>query len=133
MQIRRAANLSKLFPLDSDGRVDQDLVGWFAQHQGAWCGTATELLAAVKTRVVVSSDDWPQSPGALYAHIECHRPQLHCLGVAVLLPKGSPRMISLQSCPSPTSFDAETDNGEGASENTEAMLDMVRKYDNPDE
>jgi hypothetical protein len=130
---RWECHLSEIFPLESDGRVDQDLVTWFTQHQGAWCGTATELLAALKTRVDVSNEDWPQSPGALYAHIEWHRSQLHCLGVAVLLPKGSPRMISLQSCPTPTSSDAETDNGEVVWDSTKAMLDILRKYGDPDE
>jgi hypothetical protein len=126
--------LSEIFPLESDGRVDQDLVGWFAQRQGAWCGTVTELLAAVKTKVDVSSDWWPQSPVALYAHIESHRQILWSLGVAVLLPDGSPRMISLRSCPAPASFDAEKDDGEGVCENTKAMLfDILRKYGSPDE
>ena len=38
----------------------------------------------------------PQSPRALYAHIESHQQKLSSLGVAVALPNGYPRMISLR-------------------------------------
>ena len=55
-----------VLPFESDDRFDQELVGWFALHLGAWSGTAAELLAAVKTRVDVSNDLWPQSLRALY-------------------------------------------------------------------
>ena len=84
---------------ETDNRFDHELVEWFAQHGGVWSGTAAELRAAVKTRVDVSNDWWPQSPGALYAHIESHRQILWCLGVDVSLHHGYPRMVSLRSCP----------------------------------
>jgi GAF domain len=77
---------------ESDVRFDQELAGWFALHRGVWSGTATELIAAVGT------DLWPQSPHALYAHIESHRQILRSLGVDVLPHHGYPRMVSLRSC-----------------------------------
>jgi hypothetical protein len=40
----------------SDDRFDQKLVGWFAAHRGPWSGTASELLAAVKTRDSVGNE-----------------------------------------------------------------------------
>ncbi len=83
---------------ESDNRFDHELVGWFARHGGVWSGTAAELRAAVKTRVDVSNDWWPQSPRALYAHIESHRQILWSLGVDVSLHHGCPRMVSLRSC-----------------------------------
>ena len=83
---------------EPDDRFDKELVGWFALRGGVWSGTAAELLAAVRTRVDVSNGLWPQSPRTLYAHIESHQQIIRSLGVAVLLPYGFPRMISLRSC-----------------------------------
>src|ERR1700693_530761 len=77
---------------ESADRFDQALVKWFGEHRGVWSGTATELIAAVGT------DLWPQSPHALYAHIESHRQTLRSLGVDVLPHHGYPRMVSLRSC-----------------------------------
>jgi hypothetical protein len=77
-------------------RFDHELVRWFTLHRGIWSGTADELLAAVKTRIDVNLVAWPQSPRALYAHIESHQQKLSSLGVAVSLPNGYPRMISLR-------------------------------------
>jgi hypothetical protein len=90
--------VSTVVPPESDYRLDQELVGWFALLGGGWSGTATELFATLKTTVAGSSDLWPQSPRALYAHIESHRQVLRSLGVDVLLRPGYPRMISLRSC-----------------------------------
>jgi len=84
-------------PFDHD-RFDHELVRWFTLHGGIWSGTADELLAAVKTRIDVNLFAWPQSPRALYAHIESHQQKLSSLGVAVALPNGYPRMISLRLC-----------------------------------
>ena len=83
---------------EPDDRFDQELVEWFALHRGVWSGTAAELLAAVKTRVDVDNDLWPQSPRALYAHMESHGQILRSLGVDVLLRNGYPRMLSLRLC-----------------------------------
>jgi hypothetical protein len=145
-----------VLPFESDDRFDQELVGWFALHLGAWSGTAPELLAAVKTRVDVSNDLWPQSPRALYAYMEAHKQIFRSLGVAILLPYGYPRMISLRSCqdeqparkpPSgasginetfsqqiPTAqSNADGDNPESVWENTaEALFAMLRKSDTPE-
>jgi hypothetical protein len=79
-------------------RFDHELVRWFTLHGGIWSGTADELLAAVETRIDVNLVVWPQSPRALYAHIESHQQTLSSLGVAVSLPNGYPRMISLRLC-----------------------------------
>jgi len=83
---------------ESNNRFDHELVRWFARHGGVWSGTAAELRAAVQTRVDISNDWWPQSPCALYAHIESHREILWSLGVDVSLHHGYPRRVSLQSC-----------------------------------
>ena len=79
-------------------RFDHELVRWFTLHGGIWSGTADELLAAVETRIDVNLVAWPQPSRALYAHIESHRQTLSSLGVAVSLPNGYPRMISLRLC-----------------------------------
>ena len=89
--------LSAIVLPESDDRFDQELVGWFTQHGGVWSGTATELLAAVKTRASVGNDLWPQSARALYAHMESHMQILRSLGVDVLLRNGYPRIVSLRS------------------------------------
>lgn len=83
---------------ESDSRFDHELARWFARQGGDWSGTAAELRAAVKTRVDVSDDWWPQSPRALYAHLESHRQMLWSLGVDVSWHHGYPRMVSLRSC-----------------------------------
>jgi GAF domain len=85
-------------PPESDDLFDEELAGWFALHGGAWSGTGSELLTAVRTRVDVGNDLWPQSPRALYAHIESHRQILRSLGMDVWLQPGYPRIISLRSC-----------------------------------
>jgi hypothetical protein len=85
-----------MVPPASDDRFDQELMGWLARHGGPWSGTASELLAALKTRAGVGNDSWPQSPRALYSHIESHTQILRSLGVDVLLYQGCPRMLSLR-------------------------------------
>ena len=82
----------------SDDRFDQKLAGWFSLRRGAWYGTAAQLLASVGKRS--DSDDalWPQSPRALYAHLESHKRMLQSLGVDVSVLHGVPRMVSLRSC-----------------------------------
>ena len=90
--------LSSIVLPESDDRFDQELVGWFTRHGGVWSGTATELLSAVRAKVSVGNDLWPQSPRALYAHMESHTQVLRSLGVDVLLPHGCPRIVSLRSC-----------------------------------
>ena len=77
---------------ESADRFEQALVEWFSLHRGVWSGTATELIAAVGT------DLWPQSPHALYAHIESRREILRSLGVDVLPHHRYPRMVSLRWC-----------------------------------
>jgi hypothetical protein len=78
-------------------RLDQELLGWFALHEGFWCGTAAELLAAITSRIDVDKELF-QSPHALYAHMESHKEILGSLGMIVGLPYGFPRMISLRPC-----------------------------------
>jgi len=90
--------LSALVLPASDHRFDQELMEWFALRGGPWSGTASELLAAIKSRAGVGNDSWPQSPLALYCHIESHRGILRSLGVDALLHSGYPRMVSLRSC-----------------------------------
>lgn len=90
--------LSAIVLPESDDRFDQELVRWFALHGGVWSGTAAELLAAVRTRVDVCNDLWPQSPRALYAHIESHVQILRSLGVDIWLRPGYPRLVSLRWC-----------------------------------
>jgi hypothetical protein len=79
-------------------RFDRELGEWFALHGGVWSGTAAELLAALKAGVEVRNEVWPRSPRALHVHIESHQQILHSLGMAVLLSRGHPRMISIRSC-----------------------------------
>ena len=81
-----------------DDSFDQALVAWFASRTGVWSGTAAELLTALRTGLDVRRISWPQSPLALYAHLESHRQILRFLGVDVRLHYGSPRMLSLRSC-----------------------------------
>ncbi len=98
----------------SDDRFDQELAGWFSLRRGAWYGTAAQLLASIGKRS--DSDDalWPQSPRALYAHLESHKRILQSLGVDVSVLHGVPRMVSLRSCqnelpssPVPDEFEVE--------------------------
>jgi len=75
---------------ESADRFEQALVKWFSLHRGVWSGTATELIAAVGAHL------WPQSPHALYAHLESQREILRSLGVDVLPHHGYPRLVSLR-------------------------------------
>jgi hypothetical protein len=104
----RVGNLSQhqssaeLLP-ESVDRFDQELAWWFARHRGAWCGTATELIAAVNIAAVKSGADaandlWPQSGQAFFTHLESHRRTLRSLGVDLSPHPGLPRMISLRPC-----------------------------------
>jgi GAF domain-containing protein len=88
---------------ESVDRFDQALAGWFARHQGAWSGTATELIAAVKIAAVKSGADagndlWPQSGRAFFSHLESHRQTLRSLGVDVSPHAAFPRMVLLRPC-----------------------------------
>jgi GAF domain-containing protein len=76
---------------------DQQLVNWFALHGGPWSGTASELLAAIRSGAENGHDSQPDSPRALYSHIETHRRALLALGVDASLHRRHPRMISLRS------------------------------------
>jgi hypothetical protein len=89
--------MGAIVPPEPDDRLDHELVGWFALHEGIWCGTAAELLAAITSRVDVDKELF-QSPLALYAHMESHKEILGSLGMNVRLPYGFPRMISLRPC-----------------------------------
>ena len=51
--------LSALVLPASDHRFDQELMEWFALRGGPWSGTASELLAAIKSRAGVGNDSWP--------------------------------------------------------------------------
>jgi hypothetical protein len=82
----------------SDDRLDQELAAWFCLREGAWSGTAAELLASLRTRADADSSLWPHSPRILYAHLQSHMQILRSLGVDVLLHHGLPRMVSLRSC-----------------------------------
>src|SRR5438445_13810702 len=93
----------------SDDCFDQQLAGWFAVHRGPWCGTASELLAALQTGPGVRNDSWPQSLRALRSHIESHKQKLRSLGVEAVVLEGHPRMISFRSCPD------ERESGESSS------------------
>ena len=64
--------LSAMVPPAPDDRFDQELMGWFARHGGPWSGTASELLAALKTRAGVGNDRGPVSPCALLPHRVSH-------------------------------------------------------------
>ncbi len=99
----RARNLqqhpsTKDVPPESVDRFDMALAGWFAQHQGAWYGTATELIAALKNGADAGTDLWPQHGRAFLSQLESHARTLRSLGVDVCPHAGLPRMISLRSC-----------------------------------
>jgi hypothetical protein len=81
-----------------DDQFDQALADWFARHRGGWSGTASELIAAVKSSADAGNDLWPDPARALYAHLESRRPALYSLGVDVLPHAGFPRMVSLRPC-----------------------------------
>jgi hypothetical protein len=85
-------------PPESVDRFDVALAGWFAQHRGAWYGTATELIAALKNGADAGPDLWPQHGRAFFSQLESHRRALRSLGVDVCPHAGFPRMISLRSC-----------------------------------
>ena len=82
----------------SDDRLDQELAAWFCLREGAWSGTAAELLASLRARADADCSLWPHSPRILYAHLQSHMQILRSLGVDVLLHHGLPRMVSLRSC-----------------------------------
>jgi hypothetical protein len=84
--------------LESDDRVDRAIAEWFTLHRGTWRGTATELIAALKTGADGACDSYSQPAGALYAHLQSHQQTLRSLGVDVLLLAGFPRMVSLRPC-----------------------------------
>ena len=84
--------------LESDDRVDRAIAEWFTRNRGIWRGTATELIAALKTEADGACDLYSQPAGALYAHLQSHQQTLRSLGVDVLLLAGFPRMVSLQPC-----------------------------------
>jgi putative methionine-R-sulfoxide reductase with GAF domain len=99
----RARNLqqdppTKDAPPESVDRFDMALAGWFAQHPGAWYGTATELITALKNGADAGTDLWPQHGRAFFSQLESHRRTLRSLGVDVCPHAGLPRMISLRSC-----------------------------------
>ncbi len=84
---------------ESDGRFDQALARWFAQHQGGgWSGTASELIAAIKGSADAGNDLWSQPARALYAHLESHRESLHDMGVEVLPHPRFPKLVCLRTC-----------------------------------
>jgi hypothetical protein len=83
--------------MESVDRFDLALAAWFAQHPGAWYGTVTELIAALKNGADAGTDLWPQGR-AFLSHLESHRRTLRSLGVDVSPHAGFPRMISLRSC-----------------------------------
>jgi GAF domain-containing protein len=99
----RARNLQQqpstkdVFP-ESVDQFDMALAGWFAQHPGAWYGTATELIAALKNGADAGTDLWPQQGRAFFSHLQSHSRTLRSLGVDVCPHAGLPRMISLRSC-----------------------------------
>jgi hypothetical protein len=83
---------------ESVDRFDQALAGWFARHRGAWSGTATELIAALKSGADAGNDLWPQSGRAFFSHLESHRQTLRSLGVDVSPHTAFPRMVLLRPC-----------------------------------
>ena len=102
-RMSRARNLqqhpsTKDMPPESVDRFDVALAGWFAQHPGAWYGTATELIAALKNGADAGTDLWPQHGRAFLSQLESHTRTLRSLGVDVCPHAGLPRMISLRSC-----------------------------------
>jgi len=83
---------------ESVDRFDLALAEWFDRHQGAWSGTATELIAALKNGADAGTDLWPQHGRAFFSQLESHKRTLRSLGVDVSHHAGFPRMISLRSC-----------------------------------
>ncbi len=81
---------------ESNSRFDLELADWFSRRGGAWSGTASELLASLRT----SGDGGSFSPLTsveLYVYLQSHGQQLRSSGVDVLLQNGVPRMVSLRS------------------------------------
>ena len=81
---------------EPDSRFDLELAEWFSRRGGAWSGTASELLASLRTSGDEGSLSSLTSVG-LYAYLQSHRQRLRSLGVDVLLQNGVPRMVSLRS------------------------------------
>ena len=84
---------------ESDNQFDQALANWFVRHQGGWSGTASELIAAVRSNADTCGDLWTQPARALYGYLESHRQTLYSLGVDVLPHAGFPRLVRLRQCP----------------------------------
>lgn len=89
--------------VESVDGFDQALAAWFSRHRGAWSGTGTELIAAVKRDAVkrqvdAGTDLWPQPGRSFFARLESHRRTLHSLGIDVLPYGGFPRLVSLRPC-----------------------------------
>src|ERR1700730_8887717 len=81
---------------EPDSRFDPTIAEWFSRRGGAWSGTASELLASLRT----SGDKGGLSSLTsveLYAYLQSHRQTLWSLGVDVSLRNGVPRMVSLRS------------------------------------
>ena len=112
-----------------DDSFDQALVAWFASRTGVWSGTAAELLAALRTGLDVRRSSWPQSPLALYAHLESHRQILRSLGVDVRLHHGSPRMLSLRSCHAEKPERKSSSTPSGISSSPDQPIDLLPLVD----
>ena len=106
----------------SDHPLDRELMEWFVLRGGSWSGTASELLAAVRARAGVGDDSWPESPRALYSHIESHREILRSLGVDALLHQGYPRMVSLRSCQDERSAEGSPSGTSGVNRNPDLPI-----------
>ncbi len=81
-----------------DDSFDRKLVEWFAPRKGVWSGTATELLAAVRSGSDTGSLARAQPARTLYAHLESHRHILRSGGIDVRLHQDTPRILSLRHC-----------------------------------
>jgi len=78
-------------------RFDTHLVEWFAKRS-VWSGTASELLAALKSAPAVGCNWLPESSSALVSWVESHQQDLRSLGLDVLPPSGYPRMMVIRAC-----------------------------------
>ncbi len=83
---------------ESDFRFDQQLADWFFRRGLAWSGTASELLASLRSSTDAAGSSAPQSSNGLYVHLQSHQQILRSLGVDVSLHSGVPRMVSLREC-----------------------------------
>ena len=70
---------------ESDYRFERELAEWFSRRAGAWSGTASELLASLRSKVSQTIASVPNSSDGLYAYLQSHRQVLQSLGVDVLL------------------------------------------------